>query len=388
MPLPAKSCGSRWFCSLLVLLECSEYPFIMWYTVTFTASMIFGMIFGKDVLNVLGGVPPKWFLECIVELCQLLAAELKRSTARSSALTVSTLVLVALRFYAAGSMQCVVRDLHGISQPSVSRCVHAVSKLLTCIHQVSNRRCHSTQGKAMIDFYKTAAFPNVLGCVNGTQIPILSRINENVCVPKRLSFTQCTSSVWCTTVFHKHCGKISRQCTQFLHMAKLGSVSLPGTARSGTSVMAPWRQWFPLSSFLLTPIPTPTIQAETTYNKKHSQTQNTVEHSFGLLKMRFRCLHSTGGCLQSPRERCAQIITACASCCCYSSTASSWTVAAVSQYWWLSHTRYEMRAFRYWNLPSVSALMMANAFMHFLRYENDTRYLYRHFFSFKYTLLL
>ena len=40
----------------------------------------------------------------------------------------------------------------------------------------------------------------------------------------------------------------------------------------------------PLSPFLLTPILTPMTKAETMY-KKHSQTRNTVERSFGLLKM-------------------------------------------------------------------------------------------------------
>jgi len=38
--------------------------------------------------------------------------------------------------------------------------------------------------------------------------------------------------------------------------------------------------------------------------------------------------------------------------------------------------------------PLSAAFLMANALMHFHRYENDTRHFYRHFFSFKYTLLL
>ena len=112
--------------------------------------------------------------ECIVELCQLLAAPLKRSTAtaRSSSLTASMQVLVTLRFYATGSMQRVADDLYGIgiSQPSVSRCVLAVSKLLTCNAStyVNFPTDDATQYKAMADFYKTAAFPSVLGCMDGT----------------------------------------------------------------------------------------------------------------------------------------------------------------------------------------------------------------------------
>jgi len=108
--------------------------------------------------------------ECIVELCQLLAAQLKRSTATSSSLTASMQILVTLRFYATESMQHVADDLHGISQPSVSRCVLAVSKLLTCNASayVNFPTDDATQYKVMADFYKTAAFPSVLGCMDGT----------------------------------------------------------------------------------------------------------------------------------------------------------------------------------------------------------------------------
>ena len=53
--------------------------------------------------------------QCIVDLC-----DLERSTIRSNALSVSTQVLVALRYLATGSFQRVARDLHGVSQSSVA----------------------------------------------------------------------------------------------------------------------------------------------------------------------------------------------------------------------------------------------------------------------------
>ena len=65
---------------------------------------------------------------CIIDLCDLLAADLERSTTRSNALSVSTL---ALRYFATGSFQRVARDLHGVSQSSVSRCVTGVGKALS-----------------------------------------------------------------------------------------------------------------------------------------------------------------------------------------------------------------------------------------------------------------
>jgi len=120
---------------------------------------------------------------------------------------VTTQTLVALRFYATGSMQHVAGDLHGISQPSVSHCVHAVSKLLT--HNASTYikypTDYITQCDNMNDFYKIAAFPNVLGSADGTQIPISSpAANENIYVCHKgfhsLSVQSKPYAMQCTTV--------------------------------------------------------------------------------------------------------------------------------------------------------------------------------------------
>lgn len=62
----------------------------------------------------------------------------------------------------------------------------------------------------------------------------------------------------------------------------------------------------------MTPLNNATSVAEQRYNRAHVKTRNTIERAFGLLKMRFRCLHRTGGCLQSSPSTCAKIITACA----------------------------------------------------------------------------
>ena len=66
-------------------------------------------------------------------------ADLERSMTRSNALSVSTQVLVALRYFATGSFQRVARDLHGISQSSVSRCVTGVRKAFSSGARVRSR---------------------------------------------------------------------------------------------------------------------------------------------------------------------------------------------------------------------------------------------------------
>jgi len=76
---------------------------------------------------------------CIIDLCDLLAADLERSTTRSNALSVSTQVLVALCYFATGSFQRVARDLHDVSLSSVSRCVTGVGKAFSSEARVRSR---------------------------------------------------------------------------------------------------------------------------------------------------------------------------------------------------------------------------------------------------------
>ncbi|KAJ1126941.1 hypothetical protein NDU88_005347 [Pleurodeles waltl] len=68
---------------------------------------------------------------------------------------------------------------------------------------------------------------------------------------------------------------------------------------------------YPNLSWLLTPVRNARTQAEEHYNEALGQTRRIIEHTFGLLKARFRCLHLTGGSLcYSPKKDC-QIIMAC-----------------------------------------------------------------------------
>ena len=76
--------------------------------------------------------------------------------------------------------------------------------------------------------------------------------------------------------------------------------------------LAAWRQWLPTESCVAHTSGKPSSRAEEDYNTAHKCTHNTVERAISLWKMRFRCLHKTGGCLQSPPQTCVKILTACA----------------------------------------------------------------------------
>ena len=62
----------------------------------------------------------------------------------------------------------------------------------------------------------------------------------------------------------------------------------------------------------MTPFQNPQNANQERYNISHMKTRNVIERTFGVLKMRFRCLHSTGGKLRiSPKRACYVIIACC-----------------------------------------------------------------------------
>ena len=56
----------------------------------------------------------------------------------------------------------------------------------------------------------------------------------------------------------------------------------------------------------------PVTDAEDRYNISHINTRNVVERTFGVLKMRFRCLDTTAGKLMFTPERVCRVVLACA----------------------------------------------------------------------------
>jgi nuclease HARBI1 len=253
--------------------------------------------------------------QCILDLCGELQHKLERPTRRAHALPVATQVFTALQFYATGSFQRVDGDVHGVSQSSVSRIVNNVSvALFSCaVNYIQFPTEADDERRLMADFHKIANFPSVLGCIDGTQIAILApRENEHLYVCRK-GFHALNVQVVCDARM------------QFLNVVAKWPGATHDSFKWQNSCLYRYfanRQpgqhgWllgdsgYPLSSCLLTPVLNSTTAAELRYNKSHIRTCNTVERAIGLLKTRFRCLHKSGGCLLSPPDRCAKIITAC-----------------------------------------------------------------------------
>ncbi|CAC5383905.1 HARBI1 [Mytilus coruscus] len=85
----------------------------------------------------------------IYDLCEEMQDDLKKSTHRSSSLSVSLQVMIALRYYGSGSYMNVIGDAHGVSKMTVSRCVkeyHRKYSETPSVDEhlyVSRKECHA-----------------------------------------------------------------------------------------------------------------------------------------------------------------------------------------------------------------------------------------------------
>ncbi|XP_013415046.1 putative nuclease HARBI1 [Lingula anatina] len=252
----------------------------------------------------------------IQKLVQLIGGGLERPTKRSKALTPLQQVLTALRFFATGTFQSAIGDLHGISQPAASRAISAVAAAIAASDDpelaVSFPHDPVDVRRTQQEFFRVAGFPRVLGCLDGTMVPILAphddeylyvcrkgyhAINVQAVCDARLLFT----NVVCQFPGSTHDSFVWRQ-------SGLGTAFESGDMPSGfilgdsAYVLRPW---------LMTPKLHVASTADAAYNAAHMKTRNLIERAFGVLKSRFRCLHKSGGCLMYSPEASANIILAC-----------------------------------------------------------------------------
>lgn len=249
----------------------------------------------------------------ILQVCDELTEGLRRHTRRSVPMSVSLQVMVALRYYATGSFQSALSDVHGVSRMTVSRCVHRVShELSRRLHQhirfpsTAEEIIHVKQG-----FYSIGHFPNVVGAVDGSFIPIIApSVDEHLYVTRKGFHAIniqgiCDADNLFLDIVVKWPG-----CTHDSYMWNNCNVSqlfesgqLPNTWLLGDSAYA-------LKPWMMTPLMSPATRAERRYNVSHKRTRCVVERTYGIWKSRFRCLHKSGGCMMFSPQRDVKVIAA------------------------------------------------------------------------------
>lgn len=157
----------------------------------------------------------------------------------------------------------------------------------------------------------TAAFPNVLGSIDGTLIPIKRPSqDEHLYVSRKGSHainTQvvCDANLVITNIVAKWPGST--------HDSFVWNTCNLQNAFERNAIGSGWilgDSGYPCQPYLLTPILNPACQNERRYNVMQRKTRNTSERCIGVWKMRFLCLHKFGGCLMFSPARCVNVIVA------------------------------------------------------------------------------
>ncbi|XP_042247189.1 putative nuclease HARBI1 [Thunnus maccoyii] len=220
-------------------------------------------------------------------------------TNRGHALTSQQILCIALRFFANGSFLYNVRDAEHLSKATVCRAVRKVClalKRLLPIFVIFPG--HKPVRAIKEEFHRIAGFPCVIGCIDGTHIPIKAPSHNEANYVNRKSI----HSINVQSLFH----------TSFLMWRPSG----PGLYRESNLSNRLQRGEFdglllgdrdyPCQPRLLTPYPDPEPGPQQNFNQAHCRTRARVEMTIGLLKARFQCLRH----LRVTPERACDIIVA------------------------------------------------------------------------------
>lgn len=117
----------------------------------------------------------------VMDITEILKPKLCYHDQRNNPIPVHIQVLIALRYYAVGSFQIVSGDLFGVHQVTCGRIVKRVSTALGMLAKnlIKFPRTEEEMNKVKQNFFQKYGFPNILGVVDGTHIPIKSPGKNN-----------------------------------------------------------------------------------------------------------------------------------------------------------------------------------------------------------------
>lgn len=261
--------------------------------------------------------------ETFMYVLQVLTPLVERPTKRSHALSPETIVSTALRYFAGASLLRDNGDIHGINRQSVSRCIHQVANCI--VRTLMQRHLAFPQTEAEIiqtmqGFYDMKGFPSVVGCIDGTLVPIKGPTDAeseplfvtrkyNHCINVQgvcnadLKFTNIVAK-WPGSTHDSHIWKNS----ELFHMFRNGGEG--GVYDNLNQFWLLGDSGYKCVPHLLTPLADCVTRGEKEYNKCHRRTRCCIERCFGVWKSRFMCLHKWGGCMIFSPQKCCHIIMA------------------------------------------------------------------------------
>ena len=228
----------------------------------------------------------------VITLLHLIESDLEYPTARNDYVPPILQFLTTLRFYATENFQRTDKDLIGIHQSTAGRIIHRVTR------SIATRKRYFISfpsGQDLNDikhgFYRVAGFPNVVGVIDGTHVPIASPCRDNaelfrnrkgffsINVQAVCDANLCFTNIVCRWPGSTHDCRMfdnSSLCYNFEHNEIDGLL----LGDSG----------YACRFYMMTPLLNPFTAKQVRYNYAHSKTRNKIERMFGVWKQRFRCL--------------------------------------------------------------------------------------------------
>ncbi|KAK0136220.1 putative nuclease HARBI1 [Merluccius polli] len=244
--------------------------------------------------------------QSIIYIHNLIRPYISNITNRSRALTSQQIVCVALRFFANGSFLYNVGDAEHLSKATVCRVVRkvclALKRLLPMFIVFPG---HKPVRAIKEEFHRIAGFPSVIGCIDGTHIPITAPSHNEADYVNRKSIHSINVQIICDAAHI--ISNVEAKWPGSVHDARIYRESnLSNRLQRGEfDGLLLGDRGYPCQPRLLTPYPEPGPQQN--FNRAHCRTRARVEMTIGLLKARFQCLRH----LRVTPDRACDIIVAC-----------------------------------------------------------------------------
>ncbi|KAJ1148670.1 hypothetical protein NDU88_001498 [Pleurodeles waltl] len=249
----------------------------------------------------------------IQELCAQLEPDLMSAICHPTGIPPLVQVLSVLNFLASGSFQTTVAIASGMSQPLFS---NVLSRVLSALlkHMRSYIVFPQVDDLPTVkgDFYALGHIPNIIGAIDGTHVALVPpRRSEQVYRNRKSCHWMNVQMVCLADQYISHVNAKFPGSVNDAYILRNSSIPYVMGQLQRNRVWLIGDSGYPNLSLLLTPVRNPRTRAEERYNEAHGRTRRVIEHTFGLLKARFRCLHMTGVSLYYSPKKVCQIIVAC-----------------------------------------------------------------------------
>ncbi|KAJ8284514.1 hypothetical protein COCON_G00033640 [Conger conger] len=241
-------------------------------------------------------------------------AQLERAKYCSNELSSDVMVLAALCVYANGFLPNEIADMIGISQPSASRAVNMVSRILSDKAEEFITFPNSYNDRVLVaqEIQRFGGIPNGVGVLGCMHVRIIPTPEEETFFLNSFDYHSIMFQIICDSqgnllsVESQWPGSTSEQ--SIWESSKISQKFKSG--RHGHSWLI-GASCYSLERHVLTPLAYVRKRPSMRYNEAHFKIQTVIQKTFGLLKSRFRCLENLGSIQKNNCSTHTEMVNAC-----------------------------------------------------------------------------